>query len=130
MSLVRSEDEARSSRLGWIPIRGDSMWPSLKTGDEAHIVPLEREPTVGKVVLARISGVLVLHRVEGRQGAALVLRGDNCVLADAPVPLEQVLGTVGQVRRGGQLTEGWDVGRTWLGRARLVLKRVMVRRWP
>jgi signal peptidase len=107
----------------WIPVRGDSMWPSLRSGDLAGVEPLAREPRPGDVVLARFDHALVLHRVKRCEAGVLALRGDNSPSDDPPLPPSRVLGRVCRVRRSGVvLEEGWDRGPSRLGRWRVAVK--------
>src|SRR5689334_22015788 len=85
----------------WIPIRGDSMWPSLRSGDVARVEPLTEAPRPGEVVVARFTHALVVHRVRRCDADACVLRGDNVPAEDPPLPRARLLGRVGLVRRGG-----------------------------
>ena len=107
--------------LRWIPVAGDSMWPSLRAGD----VALVEAPRPGEVVLARFESSLVLHRVRWCDGSFCALRGDNGGMEDPPLPLVRILGRARRVRRGGALLEmdRWDVGPRRLGRWRATLKR-------
>ncbi len=113
------------ARLDWIPVRGDSMWPTLLTGDEAETLRLTSAPAPGEVVVARIAGQLVIHRVRAVRDGWLELKGDNCQDADPPVPLAEVVGKIHRVRRAGRLLapSEWDRGPTLLGRVRLKLRR-------
>ncbi len=109
--------------LHWIPVRGDSMWPSLRAGDLAGVEPLAGEPAPGEVVLARFDHALVLHRVRRCESGVLALRGDNSPAEDPPLPRSRILGRVRRVRRGGAvLEEGWDLGPWRLGRWRAAVK--------
>lgn len=109
--------------LRWIPVRGDSMWPSLRAGDLAGVEPLERAPRPGEVVLARFDHALVLHRVRRCDDGVLALRGDNSPAEDPPLPPSRVLGLVRRVRRSGVVLEaGWDRGPSRLGRWRVAVK--------
>jgi phage repressor protein C with HTH and peptisase S24 domain len=109
----------------WIPIQGDSMWPSLRAGDVAWVEPLSEAPRAGEVVLARLPGVLVVHRVRWCDARGCSLRGDNSDGEEPVLPLSRVLGRVGRVRRGGEVLEAgrWDVGPWRVGRWRVVVKR-------
>lgn len=111
--------------LRWIPVAGDSMWPSLRAGDVAEVEPLVEPPRPGEVVLARFDTSLVLHRVRRCDGQVCALRGDNSGIEDPPLPLVRILGRARRVRRGGALLEmdRWDVGPRRLGRWRATLKR-------
>src|SRR4051794_6772491 len=93
----------RDEGLCWIPIQGDSMWPSLRSGDLAAVEPLAEEPRPGEVVLARFAQALVVHRVRRCDGDTCVLHGDNAWAEDPPLPRARVLGRVGLVRRGGEV---------------------------
>ncbi len=121
MSRESSRSDA-SLALHWIPVRGDSMWPSLRAGDLAGVEPLTRAPVPGEVVLARFDHALVLHRVRRCDSGVLALRGDNSPEEDPPLPRSRILGRVQRVRRGGAVLEGWDWGPWRLGRWRAALK--------
>ncbi|WP_426752160.1 S24 family peptidase [Myxococcus sp. Y35] len=111
------------SALSWVPVQGDSMWPSLRAGDHAGIEPLEEMPRPGDVLLARFDHALVLHRLRRWEAGAVALCGDNASQEDPPLPPSRVLGRVRRVRRGGVVLEtGWDCGPRWLGRVRVAVK--------
>ena len=111
------------SALRWIPVHGDSMWPSLRSGDQAGVEPLEGTPRPGDVLLARFDHALVLHRLTRWESGVVALRGDNTATEDPPLAPSRVLGRVRQVRRGGVVLEaGWDQGPRWLGRIRVAVK--------
>lgn len=109
----------------WIPVDGDSMWPSLRAGDVAEVEPLVEAPRPGEVVLARFESSLVLHRVRWCDGDVCALRGDNGGGEDPPLPVFRILGKARRVRRGGAVLEmeRWDVGPRLLGRWRATVKR-------
>ncbi len=109
----------------WIPVNGDSMWPSLRAGDVACVEPLEGAPRAGDVVLARLPTTLVVHRVLRADASGCVLRGDNSDGEDPVLAPSRVLGRVRRVRRGGEVLEAgrWDVGPLRVGRWRVVVKR-------
>ncbi|MBZ4397483.1 S24/S26 family peptidase [Myxococcus sp. MISCRS1] len=124
-----SPSSAPSQALRWIPVRGDSMWPSLRDGDVAGVEPLSREPRPGEVVLARFDDALVLHRVCAVREGVLSLRGDNAAGEDPPIAASRILGCVARVRRRGvELDSAWDGGPSRLGRLR-ALVRGRVARW-
>lgn len=111
--------------IRWIPIRGDSMWPSLRSNDEAGTVRLRVHPKKGQIVVARQKNGLVAHRVLCVAGRFVTLVGDNCWRPDVPIPLENLYGVVLLVRRRGRLLRRpeWDRGPTALGLLRRHLKQ-------
>jgi signal peptidase len=105
--------------------RGTSMRPFIRDGDVLEVQPLDGAPVRrGDVLLCRDGrGRLVAHRVirlgrhDGR--VALRTRGDALASPDRLVCLEQVLGRVVAVERGGRrirLEHGLPrtVGRLWM----------------
>ncbi len=122
MQRERSSHPVSEEGLCWIPVNGDSMWPSLRAGDVACVEPLVGEPGLGEVVLARLAEALVVHRVLRREASGYRLRGDNSDAEDPLLPPSRVLG---RVRRGGEVLEQgrWDVGPRRVGRWRVVVKR-------
>lgn len=125
MQRERSSHPVSEEGLCWIPVNGDSMWPSLRAGDVACVEPLVGEPGPGEVVLARLAEALVVHRVLRRDASGYLLRGDNSDSEDPLLPPSRVLGRVRRVRRGGEVLEQgrWDVGPRRVGRWRVVVKR-------
>lgn len=110
------------SELPRTKVAGDSMWPTLRTGDWVQFSPA----TVfspGAVVLAKLPSGIVAHRLVRAASGKVLLRGDNCLAADPEIDMSSVLGKVKWVRRNGRdiPIEQLDWGRTRLGawRARL-----------
>ena len=79
---------------------GHSMTPAIRSGDRLAIEPLGAVPRTGDVLACATDGGLVIHRVVGRRGGRLVVRGDVAPASDPPVPIEAVLGAVTRVERG------------------------------
>ena len=125
MTLFNKSSHGSEISLDWIPVRGDSMWPALRSGDEAGLERRERTPRAGDVVVARVAGAFLIHRVSRVTSASVVLRGDNCARSDPAVKPEAVVGVVRRVRRGKMRLEvnEWDCGPTLLGKWRVALKR-------
>lgn len=90
--------------LWWQRVRGSSMSPALREGDEV-LLTLERAPVLpGDVVVTRgPSGNLILHRVIASGPDAVVTRGDACLHDDQPVPPARVLFRALSLRRGGRV---------------------------
>lgn len=120
-------------------VNGLSMLPSIWPGD---LLLIQRQQMTqvseGDVVLFARRGRLFAHRVVHihgeRQPAFLITRGDALPGPDAPVTLDEFLGKVCFVLRGGAWVEvptrrGWDarligVLASWSGRAAAALARV------
>ena len=75
-------------------VRGDSMAPMLKDGDQVRIVlsnPSKLQP--GELVAYVDAGSqIIIHRVVRVEGTTLITKGDNRHHDDPPVPVERVLG--------------------------------------
>jgi hypothetical protein len=94
--------EGRSMRPFWQPVRGGSMRPTLREGDEVLLAPaVELSP--GDVVVVRLPGRsgTVLHRVVSLADAGVVTRGDACAHLDPPAPRTAVLFRALARRRDG-----------------------------
>ncbi|MBD3164966.1 hypothetical protein GF324_00030 [bacterium] len=109
----------------WLPVRGSSMEPGLRTGDHVLIDPAEKIPlfpkALGTVVLLvnPEKSVAVVHRIVGSNGAVYFERGDarNDV---RPLKPEWIVGTVTHIKRNGRVRRlkkpvGWTL-RSWLKR--------------
>ena len=60
------------------PCRGDSMAGTLAAGDCVQVVPVAFDELVpGDVVLCKLAGRTVVHRIVGRDGSGLITRGDG-----------------------------------------------------
>jgi signal peptidase I len=81
---------------------GDSMYPSIRSGDYLHIVPCATsELRRGDVVLAATERGLTAHRIvriSERDGEVqIITRGDNSLRSDGPIGAADILGRVAQV---------------------------------
>lgn len=87
---------------------GDSMMPTIFDGERVTIQPIESSDIKpGDIILYRYPGSIVAHRVisiEKRDSGAprFILRGDALGAPDEAVEIEQVLGKVQSVERGGR----------------------------
>lgn len=103
-------DEGREVTLS---PKGNSMLPFIREGRDS--VVLRKEPAVhkGDIVLVRLPGRYVLHRIIREEGQRLTLMGDgnirggteSCTRAD-------VLGTVKTILRNGKAVKPGD-GKFW-----------------
>jgi signal peptidase I len=84
--------------------RGFSMTPAIRDGDVITVAPLKGVPPRRGDVLAfrhPKRPQLLVHRVLRARSRGLFIRGDSCPEADGWVPLENVIGVVTGVERGG-----------------------------
>lgn len=81
-------------------MRGDSMWPTLRTGDVVRLEPAAQVRR-GDIVAFQRGADAILHRVVAHAGAGVVCRGDNRPADDGPVPSALIIGRAVAVRRGG-----------------------------
>ena len=132
--------EILRERLGagesiWLPIRGRSMRPLLRSGALILVAPAARV-RFGDVLAYESEGTLVCHRVIGRRGAALLTRADHRAVGPELVTLPQIVGIVTAFeRRGvtvdlrtGASTDAGDPHRRALVRGRGVALRAAGRR--
>lgn len=105
-----------------VRVSGGSMRPLLVPGAVLTVLPCApRDMRIGAVVIARgAGGRVVAHRLVGRRGDDLILRGDALRAADPPVPAADVLGRAVSLRRG---TVTIDLGTPLARAAGLALTR-------
>ncbi|MFL5321689.1 MAG: helix-turn-helix transcriptional regulator [Myxococcaceae bacterium] len=111
-------------RARWIPVAGDSMWPSLRSGDQVFCEAISTAHP-GEIVVARLPGGIVAHRVISWSRGRVILRGDNCEKNDAEIAESCVLGRVVKVRRAGSEHRSFDRGPSRLGLLRRDFKRAV-----
>ncbi len=94
------------------------MWPTLLPGDLAGFSP-RPAPQVGEVLVFRLAGKILAHRVVRASPQGLFLRGDACLSGEGPVCPSQALGRIEQIRRGGRTLAApeWDRPLGAVGRA-------------
>ena len=101
----------------WIPVRGTSMLPLLREGDQLLVAHGSRETRQGDIVVFQRADGLIAHRVLRlqAQGDRLILRtkGDNALGLDPELTESELVGRVLQVRRG-ELTLNLDTS-LWRG---------------
>ena len=91
---------------------GSSMLPFIRGGKDS--VRLRKMPSVavGDIILVRLPGRYVLHRVIGIQGNQITLMGDGNIRGTENCSTEDILGTVVAVIRDGKEHKPGD-GRLW-----------------
>jgi hypothetical protein len=84
---------------------GFSMLPFVRDEDVITVAPSAgASPSLGDVVafLHPDSGKLAVHRVVGKQGSSVLVRGDNVEKPDGLVAIADLLGRVTRVERDGR----------------------------
>ena len=86
-----------------ICLEGDSMRPLIRRGrDPVTIIPINRPLQKGDVVLFRLGGRYIVHRVWQMKDGMVRTFGDNCWNPEPWFPEEQVLGLVVRFVRAGR----------------------------
>ena len=111
---------------------GDSMYPSIVSGDLIDIVPCEvSELRRGEVVLAVMERGLTAHRIvrlRERDGAIeITTRGDNALRVDGPIAASEILGRVVQVDRARNVRKSIAESATIIRFATVLVRRLRVR---
>jgi len=84
---------------------GYSMTPAIRSNDVITISPLkEIPPFVGEVAAFRHAHTdrLMIHRVVRKKKGIFFIKGDRARHMDGNIPLENILGVVTRVERGGR----------------------------
>jgi len=89
-----------------LPVRGYSMWPTLRPGEQVEVRPPDDRLAAGDIAVVRVGGRTVAHRVVAirKHGAGfdLRLKGDtNFTFDRGRVDRAQVAGVVEAVLRSG-----------------------------
>ena len=103
--------------------RGQSMLPFIREGRDAVVLKLLDDVQVGDIVLARLPGRYVLHRVFGVEDGRLTLMGDGNVGIREYCGKEDILGTVVAIQRGEKTI---IPGKATLWRVLLPLRRYIL----
>ncbi len=104
--LSSVENQILKALQRYIPFKGLSMWPWLLPGDRLLCRYDDLPPKKGDIVLSRLDGRMIVHRVIATDPVRL--KGDRAVVADPPdLP---VLARVVGWRRGEQ-EYSWQEGR-------------------
>ena len=95
---------------------GNSMLPFIRSGRDRVVLRKQDSISVGDIVLARIGGRYVLHRVQAVSGAQLTLMGDGNIRGTESCTTADVIGSAVEIIRpdGRHSTPG--KGRVWQAR--------------
>ena len=114
----------RDGREAVIIPTGNSMLPYIRGGVDRVALRACPDVSVGDIVLVKIDGRYLLHRVVAREGDALTLMGDGNLAGMEHCTLADVIGTVTEIiRPSGQRRAP---GRACLWRALRPLRRYLL----
>ncbi|MBU0511046.1 MAG: S24/S26 family peptidase [Chloroflexi bacterium] len=86
---------AETGRHNLIPVKGTSMYPSLRPGDVTLIVHGYEKFRAGDILVYRSGDQVVIHRfLRWLPDGTLLMAGDNRQFVDTPIPVSAVLGRV------------------------------------
>ncbi|MCB9103879.1 MAG: S24/S26 family peptidase [Anaerolineales bacterium] len=124
-----------------ITVHGHSMQPLLRPGDRLTVACGVTTFRRGDLVVFYRQQQLVVHRAvrlnRSTTGLTLVTKGDNALRCDAPLTINQVVGRVSGLSRGGQTVSidrpGWRgvnhiIACLSLGSGRLVIMGARLKR--
>lgn len=89
----------RDGREAVIIPTGNSMLPFIRGGVDRVALRARPDVSVGDIVLVKIDGRYLLHRVIAREGDALTLMGDGNLVGTERCSLSDVIGTVTEIIR-------------------------------
>ncbi|MER3484068.1 MAG: hypothetical protein C4332_13850 [Meiothermus sp.] len=89
----------------YIPLKGGSMAPTLRSGDLVKVVRQAWELVgVNDIIAFEAEGGVTVHRVRYHTGQGVITAGDANILSDEPISKDQYLGVATERLRSG-LTE-------------------------
>ena len=95
-----------------LQVKGSSMWPTIGSFEEVVVRPLERQPSLGEIVLLRNGSQMVVHRVIGRasgQQGFILTKGDNCRNSDQPVAQSNIVGLAIGIKKEEGVFIPWEL---------------------
>ena len=79
---------------------GSSMLPFIRGGRDSVVLSKKDTVEVGDIVLVRLPGRYVLHRVIGLEGEKVTLMGDGNISGVEECTTQDIMGTVIEIGRG------------------------------
>ena len=89
----------RDGREAVIIPTGNSMLPFIRDGVDRVALRACPDVSIGDIVLVKIDGRYLLHRIIAREGDALTLMGDGNLVGTEACTVADVLGTVTEILR-------------------------------
>ena len=73
---------------------GDSMLPTIQSGDSFFCSPFLPKNLTGQIITYKTPEINICHRAVSDNGTYVITKGDNNNAADPPVPKEDIEGVV------------------------------------
>lgn len=111
--LAQAGNFLKEGREVILKAKGDSMLPFIRNGRDSVALHRCDEPQVGDIVLVRLPGRYVMHRIISKSGDEYTMMGDGNVRGTESFCKEDVLGKVTRIIRpdGREIIPG--KGRIW-----------------
>ena len=91
---------------------GSSMLPFIRGGKDSVTLKKKPDAAVGDIVLVRLPGRYVLHRIIELEGEKVTLMGDGNIVGTENCRLPDIMGTVTAIQKGKRSVTPGD-GRFW-----------------
>lgn len=91
---------------------GSSMLPFIRGGKDSVTLKKKPDAAVGDIVLVRLPGRYVLHRIIELEGEEVTLMGDGNIVGTENCRLSDIMGTVTAIQKGKRSVTPGD-GRFW-----------------
>lgn len=121
------EEQLGEGRQVCIVLNGVSMLTALHDGDTIVLAPLRDEPAPGDILLFRVGGSHIVHRLLRREGDNYILQGDNNMGSETAVR-DDLLAVLVEVRRRDGRALRTD-SLAWQRASRRSLHRGRLKRW-
>ena len=91
---------------------GSSMLPFIRGGKDSVTLKKKPDAAVGDIVLVRLPGRYVLHRIIALEGEKVTLMGDGNLVGTENCRLPDIMGTVTAIQKGKRSVTPGN-GRFW-----------------
>ena len=111
--LTQAEEFLREGREVILKAKGNSMLPFIRDGRDSVVLHRCEDPQIGDIVLVRLPGRYVMHRIISRDGQVYTMMGDGNIRGTETFRKEDVLGKVTRIIRDGKREVNPGSGKAW-----------------
>lgn len=111
--LSQAGEFLREGREVILKAKGNSMLPFIRDGRDSVVLHSCEDPQIGDIVLVRLPGRYVMHRVISREGDTYTMMGDGNIRGTERFRKEDVLGKVTCIIKDGSKKVTPGRGRLW-----------------